>query len=115
MLDAKKKKDREDRFYLNHPGYYSLQYQKRKDNVREKYKSGFYKIKPSHINISKERFRKYVKTIDDVYCRKLLRADGFEKSDITPELIELKRQLIKLNRKINEKLQRRNSIADKSK
>ena len=112
MLDAKKKKEREDRFYLNHPGYYSLQYQKRKDNVREKYKTGVYKIKPSHTNASKKRFRQYVKTIDDVYCRKLLRAEGFEKSDITSELIELKRQLIKLNRIINEKLQRRNSITN---
>lgn len=108
MLDTKKKKDKQVRFYERNPGYIRIKYLERK----EQYRLGIKTKKQESNESSKKRYKKHIDSISDYYIIRRLVFSGFKKEDITPELIELKRQLIKLNRIINEKLQRRNSIAN---
>ena len=48
--------------------------------------------------IEKKRNRTQIDKLKDAYVKKLLRAQGFPKEAITPELIELKRITIKTKR-----------------
>ncbi len=106
MLDSEKQKARYERFYSNHPKkeYYHNQYLKRREDYLNKIKTGYYKIKRQSKEKNVSNNRQYRQSISDIYCRKLLKEKGFKNDEITPDLIELKRQHIKLKRLINEKL-----------
>ncbi len=89
-----------ERFYLIHPDYSRNKYLER----AEKYKHGILLRKKESNKSSKKRYKKHIDSISDYYVIRRLIFSGFDKADITSELIELKRQQIILKRLINEKL-----------
>lgn len=80
--------------------YYHEQYLKRKESHNEFYRNY---VKPKRY--ANKYFRGQVSKITDYYVKKLLVENGFEAGNITPELIEIKRQQIILKRLLHEKLQ----------
>lgn len=91
-------KERNDKFYSIHgrKEYYHNQYLKRKDYLIKYRKDNGY-VKPP-AELLRKRYLDQVQNISDYYCKKLLKSVGFDKSEITTELIELKRQQIILIR-----------------
>lgn len=82
------------RFYLKHPNYI---YEKNLERS-VKYKSGLLIKNKEKLLSNRQRSKKHRDSLSDCYIKSKLIACGFEKNDITPELIELKRQQITLKR-----------------
>ena len=68
------------------------------------YHTGYSTVCKNCMNIRNKKYaekrRSYNDLLTDSVVRHRLRQDGFRNEDITPEIIETKRQLIKLNREI---------------
>jgi hypothetical protein len=93
--------ERADKFHSKNPQYSRDKYLERK----EQYRLGILTKKKESNETSKKRYKKHINTLSDYYVTRRLVTSGFEKNDITLELIELKRQQIILKRLLNEKLQ----------
>ena len=69
-------------------------YEKNKDKLRQ-YATSYHKL---NTQKAREKSKKHTDSISDKYTRKALRKKGFTKDQITPDLIELQRAIIKLKR-----------------
>jgi hypothetical protein len=76
-----------------------LYYQANKEQIKAKQKEWRAK-NPDLVYASKVHFRaKYQKELHDIYIKEVLvNRKGYKRSEITPELIEIQRNIIKLSR-----------------
>jgi len=76
-----------------------LYYQANKERIKAKQKE-WRANNPDLVYASKVHFRvKYQKELHDIYIKEVLvNKKGFKRTEITPELIEIQRNIIKLNR-----------------
>ena len=76
-----------------------IYYQANKEQIKAKQKEWRAK-NPDLVYASKVHFRaKYQKELHDIYIKEVLvNRKGYKRSEITPELIEIQRNIIKLSR-----------------
>ena len=76
-----------------------LYYQANKERIKAKQREWRAK-NPDLVYASKVHFRaKYQKELHDIYIKEVLvNRKGYKRSEITPELIEIQRNIIKLSR-----------------
>ena len=76
-----------------------LYYQDNKERIKAKQKE-WRANNPDLVYASKVHFRvKYQKELHDIYIKEVLvNKKGYKRSEITPEVIEIQRNIIKLNR-----------------
>tara|TARA_R110000851_G_C12817022_1_gene539119 strand:- start:237 stop:632 length:396 start_codon:yes stop_codon:yes gene_type:complete len=88
------KKNRE-RLLLNQKDYY-------KKNQQQQQQRGiaFYN---DNVVIIRKREKDKVAVLSDYYVKETLKRNGYKLKDITPELVEVKRELLKINRLIKQK------------
>lgn len=81
--------------------FYNLRYyQENIDKIKEQVQQYYIKNKDKYLEHCKAYNKRQSETLSDAYVVKIIKDKGFSKEDITPELIEYQRALLKLNRLI---------------